>query len=998
MFRHQLSRLTSYTLKYTGMGGTTSEQQDTLPSPELIEYWVAEAQRGLDALLNDQFDQAEIILSQHASVSPFHAVAYALMAYVEAMLAFDVEKIRIASARIAAAEDLARQHRRHVRKRGWYSSNNHRHPATIPLTTTINSEGNEESEEDDPEKQVSIAFDDDIDDIDDDELTTDHNGKINHTSTTLDFTNSSTTTATTSSNSTSSNNSSRNPNDDNASSSSSSSINSAMTAPEEPDQEQVPYTEQHQQNQPPSITAKNMRRTFDLQCELLEINCILMGATTQFMGNSWLEYMKATYRLRKSYKMYEHMFTHLTGQKPSDFASLLKKQNGRQRRKQQQNSARGLKSPLTTTATVRPFMNRSSLSATTVSPSSGSSSLARNEKRFSLFGLPTAGSLRRKPSSIRSWNSSRRSSTSSSGVYHSDNNNTHDHSNRHGKSKQQQQEEEEKHDGVVESGVFFGIGLFSLIFSLLPPKVNKILNTLGFHSSRPFALHVLQKSYQSNGLYSGLSALTLLVYFTNLSLFIHPRLLPNSMTPETTRNMLNHMKIKYPNSKIWELLEGKLCKMEGKPRKGVEILRDARRRHSINRVDLGGGTKKWVNETTESSHHSHQQQSSTEAPKKNRLVVSELAQLQGLAVYEMGWAQVFLGDYFQASETFFRLESMNNWSRAFYHYIATCCMFADEQYDKAGMEFQQIPNILDRKRQLGGRLLPNEMFAERKIKRWREKAHALISQGNYIPPHLQWMPAAAQQQPPPSSSYPYPQQQQPQRRPIHPGYMQERYLLLDGELLKQVVIVNPLWELIYLWNGIPQLSKEMLQTMKEQLQTTLDHQEQHQHERNNINNNEGLHPGQDSNMAILRVILGAVVREQGDFVMAEKCFQATMAMEAQVQEDRWVIPYAMYELAVLHCFKIQQNTHTDLQYLIPEIRSLIKRAEQYFQNARRNNNTTNLSNNESDDSQQDDDREENSNNTTVDEGDHHDWDSRLHVRCQLLMEKVDELQVSPLSA
>ena len=48
MFRHQLSRLTSYTFKYTGMGGTASQQeQDTLPSPELIEYWVAEAQRGL---------------------------------------------------------------------------------------------------------------------------------------------------------------------------------------------------------------------------------------------------------------------------------------------------------------------------------------------------------------------------------------------------------------------------------------------------------------------------------------------------------------------------------------------------------------------------------------------------------------------------------------------------------------------------------------------------------------------------------------------------------------------------------------------------------------------------------------------------------------------------------------------------------------------------------------------------------------------------------------
>ncbi|KAG2217631.1 hypothetical protein INT45_008084 [Circinella minor] len=963
MFRHQLSRLTSYTFKYTGMGGTTSQQeQDTLPSPQLIEYWVAEAQRGLDALLNDQFDQAETILSQHASISPFHAVAYALMAYVEAMLAFDIEKIRIASARIVAAEDLARQYGRRARKRGWNGN------PTIPLTTTTTTSATSTpslSPEEDNDEQISITFNDD-------ENNTRKSHKNNQT---IDFIDLSTTTASSSSSSSTSSSSccdSNSSNVGNKSNASSSSINSIMTAPEEQDQE-VPLEQQQQQPTTETKTTKDMRKTFDLQCELLEINCILMGATTQFMGNSWLEYMKATYRLRKSYKMYEHMFTNLTGQKPSDFATVLKKQNGRRKQKQEsekEESKPPLSSTGATATTTRQFMKHSSFSAAT------SSSTKKNEKRFSLFGLPTAaGNLRRKPSSIRSWNSSRRSSSSSSCIYNNTNNNNNNTETNedNDKYKQQQEDGKQKND------------------------INKILNTLGFHSSRPFALHVLQKSYQSDGLYSGLSALTLLVYFTNLSLFIHPRLLPNSMTPETARTMLNHMKIKYPNSKIWELLEGKLCKMEGKPRKGVEILRDARRRHSIYRVDLGGGTKKWVN--LETTDHEHQ----TEESKRNRLVISELAQLQGLAIYEMGWAQVFLGDYFQASETFFRLESMNNWSRAFYHYIATCCMFADEQYDKAGMEFQQIPNILERKRQLGGRLLPNEMFAERKIKRWKEKAHTLLSQGNYVPPHLKWMPAAATTT---TTATTIPaSQQSPQQR--QQSYMQERYLLLDGELLKQVVTVNPLWELTYLWNGIPQLSKEMLNTMKEQLQSTINEQEKQQQQQEEMEN--GRRQYQSSDLAILQVILGAVLREQGDFAMAEKYFQSTIVMDSQIREDRWVVPYAMYELAVLNCFRIQQSINTDLQHLIPEIRSLIKQAEQYFQHARRNGNQTN---NDSDNDEDDNDdlsatpnnnnnnsnTNNNHNNTdpsssAADEGDHHDWDSRLHIRCQLLMEKVDELSL-----
>lgn len=141
--------------------------------------------------------------------------------------------------------------------------------------------------------------------------------------------------------------------------------------------------------------------------------------------------------------------------------------------------------------------------------------------------------------------------------------------------------------------------------------MNRILNTLGFHSSRPFALHLLQRSFKNQGLYSSLSALSLLAYYTNLSLFIHPQLLPNSLSLENARQTLDQMKTFFPHGKIWKLLEGKLCKMEGKTRRGVEILRDARRR-----------------DNTRQQHKKKEGGKST---------VTELAQLQALAVYEMGW-------------------------------------------------------------------------------------------------------------------------------------------------------------------------------------------------------------------------------------------------------------------------------------------------------------------------------------------------------------------------
>jgi hypothetical protein len=97
-------------------------------------------------------------------------------------------------------------------------------------------------------------------------------------------------------------------------------------------------------------------------------------------------------------------------------------------------------------------------------------------------------------------------------------------------------------------------------------------------------------------------------------MFIHPHLLPTSLSLENVRAILDAMKLSYPHGKMWKLLEGKLCKMEGNTRRGVEILRDARRRKHI-RVDFATGSATQIRNQCD----------------------SESAQLQALTVYEMGW-------------------------------------------------------------------------------------------------------------------------------------------------------------------------------------------------------------------------------------------------------------------------------------------------------------------------------------------------------------------------
>lgn len=84
------------------------------------------------------------------------------------------------------------------------------------------------------------------------------------------------------------------------------------------------------------------------------------------------------------------------------------------------------------------------------------------------------------------------------------------------------------------------------------------------------------------------------------------------------------MKSLFPHGKIWKLLEGKLCKMEGKTRRGVEILRDARRRDN-NGLNQQLQLQKKL------------QRGSSPAT----TTICELVQLQALAVYEMGWYVCF---------------------------------------------------------------------------------------------------------------------------------------------------------------------------------------------------------------------------------------------------------------------------------------------------------------------------------------------------------------------
>lgn len=245
-------------------------------------------------------------------------------------------------------------------------------------------------------------------------------------------------------------------------------------------------------------------------------------------------------------------------------------------------------------------------------------------------------------------------------------------------------------------------------------------------------------------------------------------------------------------------------------------------------------------------------------------------------------------------------------------------MFADEEYEKSALEFMQIPSILRRKRQLGGRLLPNEIFAERKIKHWRSK-----NKGQD----------------------------------------------LNGESLKQVVIVHPLWELVYLWNGFSQLDQDILMMMKQTMEDTV----------TNV-------PKQDIgvDLALLYLLLGVSVRELGDIDLADLYLRQAILAEDRASEDCWVIPHALYEMACLCCFQMMQPSLSkqDQKKLSRESREWITKSEKHLQHRQQQQQ-------QQQEQQQPNDHLYEPSVTSDNTGDS-DWDSRLHVRCQLLIEKLED--------
>ena len=114
----------------------------------------------------------------------------------------------------------------------------------------------------------------------------------------------------------------------------------------------------------------------------------------------------------------------------------------------------------------------------------------------------------------------------------------------------------------------FGLGLFNIFISLLPPTVVAIASWVGFHGDRATGLRMLEQSTASPSFVAPYSSLLLLSYYVSISAFT------GAESPEylsAASKLLDDADANYPNGAFFALMRSRWHRCRGELRQAIEL-------------------------------------------------------------------------------------------------------------------------------------------------------------------------------------------------------------------------------------------------------------------------------------------------------------------------------------------------------------------------------------------------------------------------------------------
>ncbi|CAL1544810.1 unnamed protein product [Lymnaea stagnalis] len=234
-----------------------------------------------------------------------------------------------------------------------------------------------------------------------------------------------------------------------------------------------------------------------------------------------------------------------------------------------------------------------------------------------------------------------------------------------------------------ESGVCMGIGAFNLMISLLPSKIMKLLEFVGFSGKKALGLTELHRGCESRvGLRSKLCAIMLVAYHSLITYILGLGDGDIDLATEVLSPCLKD----HPKGALFLFFSGRLEEVKGH-------IDDA-----INRFE----------ESIDSQ--------------------SEWRQFHHLCYWELMWCHCFKSDWLMAMKYAEKLCKESRWSKATYTYqkasfLVMCSDQTEDTKKHIDYLFADVPRL---KQRIAGKSLPFEKFAVAKSQRYFQQGNTLI--------------------------------------------------------------------------------------------------------------------------------------------------------------------------------------------------------------------------------------------------------------------------------
>ncbi|KAF8967258.1 hypothetical protein BDZ97DRAFT_1804125 [Flammula alnicola] len=227
-------------------------------------------------------------------------------------------------------------------------------------------------------------------------------------------------------------------------------------------------------------------------------------------------------------------------------------------------------------------------------------------------------------------------------------------------------------DGPVEdlivAGSAFGFGLFNLVFSLLPKKIQGLVGFLGFKHDRKLALQALSLSATKHDVHGVFAGLVLMTYHGVVLLLSGYQANEAKILAEY-QVIVDKIATRYPEGALWILNRAKIMRMSYDAEGAILVLQSGLkdvRKHSFAQADM-------------------------------------------LLIFELAGADAFI-----------RITELNSWSHGTYYFIAAGCYYSLGNFEKAQSLLDAIPDLIDKKK-ISGKDLPTEVFIKKKLAFYKEK-------------------------------------------------------------------------------------------------------------------------------------------------------------------------------------------------------------------------------------------------------------------------------------